>query len=100
MEMEVMFDRQLHAVLDSAPDGVLIESGDRIAYLNDSYAQLLGYQLASELNDATVRDIADPAEFDRLRWFGICRREGRAAPTRYTFHARARGGDVVTLDAS
>jgi DNA-binding CsgD family transcriptional regulator len=37
---------------------------------------------------------------ERLRWFGRCRSEGKPAPTRYTFRACARGGDVVTLDAS
>jgi PAS domain S-box-containing protein len=95
-----VLDRQFHAVLDSAPDGVLIESGDRVIYLNSAYARMLGYTTASELESATIRDIAQPDEVERLQWFGRCRSEGKPAPTRYSFRARARAGDVVTLDAS
>jgi PAS domain S-box-containing protein len=95
-----VFDRQFHAVLDGAPDGVLIESGERVVYLNSAYARMLGYTAASELDSATVRDIAHPEEVERLQWFGRCRSEGKPAPTRYSFRAQSSSGDVVTLDAS
>lgn len=98
--MRPIFDRHFRAVLDSAPDGVLVESGDSIAYVNSAYARILGYESAAELAPATIRDIAQPEDFERLSWFGRCRAEGKPAPTRYTFGARTRGGDVVTLDAS
>lgn len=95
-----ILDRHFRVVLDAAPDGVLIESGDRIAYLNPAYAHLLHYPSASELSSATISDIAHPDDVERLCWFGRCRSEGKPAPTRYTFRARARGGDFVTFDAS
>ncbi len=93
-------ERQLRAVLDHAPDGVLVECGDRIAYLNPSYAQMLGYPSTTELADATIREIAHPEDFERLRWFSKCRSEGKPAPCRYTFRAQRRGGGLVTFDAS
>jgi PAS domain S-box-containing protein len=95
-----ILDRHFRVVLDAAPDGVLIESGDRIAYVNPAYARLLHYPSASELSSATITDIAHPDDLERLRWFGRCRSEGKPAPTRYTFRARARGGEFVTFDAS
>lgn len=95
-----ILDRHFRVVLDAAPDGVLIECGDRIAYVNPAYARLLHYPSASELSAATINDIAHPDDLERLRWFGRCRSEGKPAPTRYTFRARARGGDCVTFDAS
>jgi len=98
--MRPILDRQFRAVLDSAPDGVLVECGDCIAYVNAAYAHLLGYESATELATATIGDIAHPRELDRLRWFGRCRAEGKPAPTRYTFNACARDGNVLTLDAS
>ena len=98
--MRPILDRHFRAVLDSAPDGVLVECGDAIAYVNNAYARILGYETACELATATIRDIAQPDDFERLSWFGRCRAEGKPAPTRYTFGARTRGGDVVTLDAS
>ena len=98
--MRPILDRHFRAVLDHAPDGVLVECGDCIAYVNAAYARILGYPSAAELSSATIRDIAQPDDFERLRWFGRCRAEGKPAPTRYTFGARKCGGGIVTLDAS
>ena len=61
---------------------------------------MLGYPSTSELSSATIREIAHPEDLERLRWFGLCRKEGKPAPTRYTFRACRRGGDVVTFDAT
>ncbi|HYC89502.1 MAG TPA: LuxR C-terminal-related transcriptional regulator [Thermoanaerobaculia bacterium] len=98
--MRPLLDRSFRAVLDHAPDGVLVESGDRIAYVNAAYARMLGYAQPADLASATIGDIAHPDELDRLIFFGRCRAEGKPAPTRYTFRACSRGGDVITLDAS
>jgi PAS domain S-box-containing protein len=94
-----ILDRHFRAVLDYAPDGVLIESGERVAYVNEPYARALGYRRVEELPD-TIRDIAHPEDLDRLSWFGRCRAQGKPAPTRYAFRARGRSGEIVTLDAS
>lgn len=96
--MRAILDRHFRMVLDGAPDGVLVECGDRIAYANAAYARLLGCD-RDDLTAATIRDIAHPDDVERLRWFGRCREEGKPAPTRYTFRARARDR-VITLDAS
>lgn len=93
-------DRQLRTVLDSASDGVLIECDERIVYLNNTYARMLGYPSTSELSTATIHEIAHPEDLERLRWYGKCRKEGKPAPTRYTFRARTRSGEVVTFDAT
>ena len=93
-------DRQLRTVIDHVPDGVLIEAGDRIAYINSAYAHLLGYPGTTELERATIGDIAHPEDVERLRWFGRCRSEGKPAPTRYAFRACGRNGAVLTFDAS
>ncbi|HEX6095502.1 MAG TPA: LuxR C-terminal-related transcriptional regulator [Thermoanaerobaculia bacterium] len=98
--MKPILERHFRAVLDNAPDGVLVEARDSIAYVNAAYAHLLGYASAYELCEATIRDIAHPEDCDRLLFFGRCRAEGKPAPTRYTFRARSRGGRTVTLDAS
>lgn len=94
-----IFDRQFRAVLDAAPDGVLIEAGEIVAYINPSYVRMLGYRSATELPDS-IDDIAHPEDLDRLAWFGRCRQQGKPAPTRYSFRARGRNGVIVTFDAS
>ena len=95
-----MLDREFRTVLDTIPDGVIVEAGERIAYMNGAYAHLLGYSDARELTTAKIDDIAHPEELERLRWFGQCRCEGKPAPTRYVFRARRRDGVTVSLDAS
>ena len=95
-----MLDRHFKAVLDDATDGVLIERGDCVLYLNPAFAHILGYPSSSELTGAGINQIAHPEDLDRLRWFGACRLAGRPAPTRYSFRARKRHGEIVTLDAS
>lgn len=95
-----MLDRHLRLILDEASDGVLVECRDRVAYINLAYARLLGYPSTTEFHDSSIRDIAHPEDFERLMWFGRCRAQGKPAPTRYTFRAMARGGDVVHFDAT
>lgn len=95
-----MLDRHFRAVLDHAPDGILVEAGERIAYVNEPYARMLGYRSLTELSDATIRDIAHPEDFERLAWFGRCRANGQPAPARYSFRACGRGGGIVTFDAT
>jgi len=98
--MRPILDRHFRTVLNNAPDGVLVESRDAIAYVNAAYARLLGYENADDLCSATIRDIAHPDDCERLLYFGRCRAEGKPAPTRYSFRACARTGTIVTLDAS
>ena len=95
-----MLDRHLRLILDEAHDGVLVESRDRVAYINVAYARLLGYPSTTEFHDISIRDIAHPEDLEQLTWFGRCRLQGKPAPTRYTFRAIGRGGDVVSFDAS
>jgi PAS domain S-box-containing protein len=95
-----MLDRHFRAVLDHAPDGILVEAGERIAYVNEPYARMLGYRSLTELSNATIRDIAHPEDFERLSWFGRCRASGQPAPSRYSFRACGRGGGIVTFDAT
>ena len=94
-----MVDRHLRMVLDHVADGVLVECGERIGYVNPSYARMLGYPSTTEIEGATIQDIAHPEDFERLVWFGFCRRNGRPAPTRYSFRARGRDA-IVAFDAS
>ena len=95
-----MLDRDYHQVLDDSPDGVLIESHDRIAYINRAYARLLGYADTSDLAGATIRHIAHAEDQDRLMFYGRRRTEGKPAPTRYEFRANRRDGSIVRFDAS
>ena len=96
----VSLDRHLRVLLDEAPAAILVEAGDRIVYLNDAYARLLGYRNERELAHASIRDIATEADLDRLAFFGRCRAQARPAPTSYVFCAHRRDRSIVTIDAT
>jgi PAS domain S-box-containing protein len=89
----------LKAILDSAPEGVLVEWNERIIYVNQRYAELLGYRSPSELNGRFVAEVVGPSDVQRLTKFGRERREGRTAPISYDFIARRRDGEVIRLSA-
>jgi PAS domain S-box-containing protein len=96
----VALDWFLRSVLDGAPDGILTECGDRIAYINDAYARILGYRSARELAGATIHDIAHPQDEPMLQNLGRQRRDGLDAPSRYSFRVRRRDCSFAVLDAS
>jgi PAS domain S-box-containing protein len=95
-----VLDRYYRMVLDESPDGVLVERGARIEYLNLSYARFLGYRSALDLDGATIRDIAYAADQDRLNFYGKCRELRQPAPLRYEFRARRRDSSIIRFDAS
>ncbi len=94
-----MLDRHYRFILDESPEGVLIEARDRIAYLNQSFARMLGYRESLDLSGATVRDIAHPEDQDRLIYYGRCRQDRKPAPSSYQFRVCRRDGSLARFDA-
>ena len=56
--MRPILERHFRAVLDNAPDGVLVEARDSIAYVNAAYARLLGKTRMTAPQRRTLRDAA------------------------------------------
>lgn len=92
--------RWLKPVLDAASDGVLVESDERVTYVNRRYTELLGYDRPEQLMDRRVVDLIAPADRERLLRFGRMRLLGQHAPATYDFVARARAGSEIRLQAS
>lgn len=87
-------------VLDQLPIGVLVESDQRIHYINDAYARLLGYSRPARLIDLPIADVVHSEDRDRLVRFGRLRSEGKQAPNAYDFAARDKDGTGVRLQAT
>lgn len=90
----------LKPVLDAASDGVLVESDERVTYVNRKYAELLGFERPDDLLDRRVDDCVAFADRERLLRFGRMRLLGRSAPATYDFVARGRDGAEIRLQAS
>ena len=94
-----MLDRAYRLILDDSPEAILIESRDRVAYLNNTYARLLGYRSSRELATVTVRDIAIASDQERLVYYGRCRQQGKPAPAHYEFRVHRRDGSMTRFGA-
>ena len=90
----------LHASLDCANDGVVIETRERVIYANAAYANLLGYRRAAELIQRDMKELIADADVDRLLRFGRLRADGKQAPAAYDFDALHKEGSAVRLNAS
>ena len=87
-------------VLDTATDGVLIEAAERVVYVNEAYAELLGYRRADEIMARTVRELISADDAERLVAYGYSRIAGGPAPSSYDFAALRRDNTSVVLNAS
>lgn len=90
----------MQTVLDTANYGILIESGERVVYVNAAYTELLSYKRTEELTSRAVTDLIADADVDRLLRFGRMRMAGKRAPSAYDFAACRRDGSTIRLQAS
>lgn len=90
----------MQVVLDTATDGILIEVGERVVYVNEAYAELLSYRRTAEITSRSMTELIADADVDRLLRFGRMRMAGERAPSAYDFAARRRDDSSIRLQAS
>lgn len=90
----------LRSILDTAADGILVESGERVVYANAAYAKLLGYRRSTDLVYIPIADLVADGDSQRLLRFSRMRVEGRTAPISYDFVALRRDRTTIRLQAS
>lgn len=93
-------EQQLRAIFDASRDGILVESEEKIVYVNESYALLLGYQTTEDLIGIDISAIVSAEDGKRLLEFGRRRLRGEQAPARYEFKGRRKDGVLLDLEAS
>ncbi|GAC1396271.1 MAG: hypothetical protein NVSMB68_13060 [Thermoanaerobaculia bacterium] len=94
------FDPQwLRPVLDDLPDGFLLESRERIVYINTAYASYLDYRPHEVLMQDVCAVVAD-VDAGRLRQYSRRRASHEPAPGAYDFLARRKNGSTLRLDAT
>ena len=90
----------MRAIMEGARDGILIEERSEIAYINKSYAHLLGYDSAKELLGKQISDLLPPADAERLTEYGDRRSRGENAPSVYEFKAKHKEGNLVDVEGA
>jgi len=90
----------LKAIFDASRDGFLVEDGGKIVFINNSYAQMLGYDLPEELYDTASAEILSPDEIERMTGFGEARLRGESSPSVYEFKGKRKDGSLIDMEAS
>ena len=93
-------DAWVQAAVDSAADGILIESDERVVYANATYAGLLGYKRPAELVSRSIAELICDGDADRLLRFGRMRVAGLRVPSTYDFAALRCDAAAIRLQAS
>lgn len=93
-------EKQLRAIFEASRDGILVEQDEQIVYVNNSYAELLGYQKPEDLIGTHVSVVMSVEDRERMTAFGRRRVIGQEAPVRYEFKGLRRDGVLLDLEAS
>ena len=93
-------EERLRAIFEASRDGLLVEDDERIAYANNSYARLFGYEKPEELIGKHVSTVTSPDDGERMQEYGRRRLRGEPAPAAYEFSGRRKDGTLIDLEAS
>lgn len=90
----------LRAIFEAARDGIIVEDEERIAFANEAYTRLLGYDDPRELIGRHVSVILSAEDGERMLDYGRRRVRGETPPCVYEFRGRRRDGTLIDLEAS
>jgi len=90
----------LRTILDASRDGILVEDGETIHYVNRAYARLLRYDDPDELRGRHVSSVVAPEDAGRMLDYGRLRLAGGAPPAVYEFRGLRRDGGAADFEAS
>lgn len=93
-------EEQLRALFEASRDGILVEQDERIVYMNNSYARLLGYERSDDLIGLDVSVVMSAEDEQRMMEYGRRRLRGESPPARYEFSATRKDGMPIELEAS
>lgn len=92
-------EERFRNLIEGSVQGIYIHRDFKPLFVNQAFANILGYESANELL-ATVESIVEhhaPHERARLRGYMELRLQGGDAPVRYEYQALRRDGTLITL---
>jgi len=93
-------EEMLQSIFNASRDGILVESDDRIVYVNQSFLLLLGYDRLEDLPGQDISCLLRPDDHKRLSHFGRRRMLGEDVPTLYEFSLRKNDGTWIDVEGA
>ena len=90
----------LQAIFNVSRDGIVIEDGEKVVYINKSYTDLLGYDEPDELIGKQISELLSPEDAERMAEFGRRRLRGDWAPSLYEFKYRRKDGALIESEGA
>ena len=92
-------EEQFRNLVEGSIQGVMIQRSWKPLFVNQTYADLLGYESPEEiLAMASGESLIAPHERERVRSYKEARDRGDEAPTQYEYDAQRKDGSVITLE--
>lgn len=91
-------EAQMQVVLANSSDGIAAECDGVIAYANQRFAELYGYDNPAQVIGHPVTDFLAPEDHDRVAGYARERTRGEPAPTRYRFEGLRRDSTIVEVE--
>jgi PAS domain S-box-containing protein len=96
----VVSDDKYRKLLDSSLDGMILLSGTKIIYTNNSEAKLLGYGSASELIGLDISTTLPEEEKERIKQRTLSRQRGEKVPDRYELKLLRKDGKIIEIETA
>ncbi|MDQ3711068.1 MAG: PAS domain S-box protein [Acidobacteriota bacterium] len=90
----------LQAIFDASRDGIIIEDGAQVAYINKSYTQLLGYNEPEELTGKQISQLLSTEDVERMTEFGQRRLRDELVPSIYNFKTKRKDKTLVETEGA
>lgn len=90
----------LRSIIAASRDGILVEEGERIVYVNKSYAEMFGYEDPAELTGRHISVVISPEDVERLMELGRRRARGELPTSMYEFRGLRKDGATFAVEAS
>ncbi len=94
--------KQMRRVVEGSHQGIVVRTNDRVLYMNDGFARLIGYADASELTDMaqeTINGVIHPDDIGLIVGRIDARMKGQESTPHYEFRLIHRDGSIVWVDA-
>ena len=87
-------------VVENSADGIVIIVGTTLAFVNQSFADLVGEEDVSQVRGRQLVDFVVPEDRDRVKQRGLARQRGESVSTTDEFRIQRADGEMRTVQTS
>lgn len=91
-------ERRFRHLVEGSIQGIVVHRDDKPLFVNESWANLLGYSVEQVLAASSITQFLAPHERERLTAFRLARMAGEPAPRHYEYQGLRQDGSLIWLE--